>query len=182
MDKDTRNAIRDATQDARGFLRRICRAVAGRLRRHARRTGRREARRASDRRQQILRARIVAAIEHKRRPGMTAKEAVADYLRDAAFTTLNRFVALKMLEARGLVQECITQGRGFLRLRERILRLRARAEVPRRKRLSALHRKHLRRAFDRGEGAVRPARSGVGPLATQGGLRGTARNPECRRN
>ena len=41
---------------------------------------------------------------------MSAKEAVADYLRDAAFTTLNRFVALKMLEARELVQECISKG------------------------------------------------------------------------
>jgi hypothetical protein len=41
---------------------------------------------------------------------MTPKEAVADYLRDAAFTTLNRFVALKMLEARGLVQECVSKG------------------------------------------------------------------------
>ena len=41
---------------------------------------------------------------------MTAVEAVTDYVRDAAFTTLNRFVALKMLEARELVQECITKG------------------------------------------------------------------------
>src|SRR5262249_27806651 len=49
-------------------------------------------------------------IEHKRAAGMSAAEAVADYLRDAAFTTLNRFVALKMLEARELVQECITKG------------------------------------------------------------------------
>jgi hypothetical protein len=31
-------------------------------------------------------------------------------VRDAAFTTLNRFAALKMLEARRLVQECITKG------------------------------------------------------------------------
>ena len=31
-------------------------------------------------------------------------------MRDAAFTTLNRFIALKMLEARELVQECITKG------------------------------------------------------------------------
>ncbi len=53
---------------------------------------------------------IVAAIEHKRAAGMSAAEAVSDYLRDAAFTTLNRFVALKMLEARELVQECITKG------------------------------------------------------------------------
>lgn len=56
------------------------------------------------------RERIVAAIAHKRAAGMTAAEAVADYVRDAAFTTLNRFAALKMLEARGLVQECVSKG------------------------------------------------------------------------
>src|SRR6266849_6482562 len=59
--------------------------------------------------QQFQRDKIVAAIEHKRASGMTAAEAIADYVRDAAFTTLNRFVALKMLEARDLVQECITK-------------------------------------------------------------------------
>ena len=62
------------------------------------------------RRQAHQRARIVAAIAHKQAGGMTPAEAVADYLRDAAFTTLNRFAALKMLEARGLVTECLTRG------------------------------------------------------------------------
>lgn len=57
-----------------------------------------------------IRAAIVAAIERKRAAGMRPDEAVADYLRDAAFTVLNRFVALKMLEARGLVQECVSRG------------------------------------------------------------------------
>jgi hypothetical protein len=61
-------------------------------------------------RQQFQRRAIVAAIDHKRAAGATAIEAVADYVRDAAFTTLNRFIALKMLEARELVQECITKG------------------------------------------------------------------------
>jgi hypothetical protein len=61
-------------------------------------------------RQAFQRDKIVAAIEHKRAAGMSAAEAVVDYLRDAAFTTLNRFVALKMLEARELLQECITKG------------------------------------------------------------------------
>jgi hypothetical protein len=56
------------------------------------------------------RASIVAAIERKRATGMKPAEAVGDYLRDAAFTVLNRFVALKMLEARGLVQECVSRG------------------------------------------------------------------------
>jgi hypothetical protein len=41
---------------------------------------------------------------------MMPNEAVMDYLRDAAFTALNRFVALKMPEARDLVQESITRG------------------------------------------------------------------------
>ena len=62
------------------------------------------------RRQAFQRDRVVAAIEHKRAVGMTAVDAVADYIRDAAFTTLNRFVALKMLEARELVLECVTKG------------------------------------------------------------------------
>jgi hypothetical protein len=61
-------------------------------------------------RQQAQRDKILAAIEHKIAAGMAAAEAVADYVRDAAFTTINRFVALKMLEARNLVQECITKG------------------------------------------------------------------------
>ena len=55
-------------------------------------------------------ATIVAAIERKRSGGLGQMEAVADYLRDAAFTTLDRFVALKMLEARGLVQQCVSGG------------------------------------------------------------------------
>ena len=60
--------------------------------------------------QRFQRGKIVAVIGHKRAAGMTALEAVTDYVRDAAFTTLNRFIALKMLEARELVQECITKG------------------------------------------------------------------------
>ncbi len=49
---------------------------------------------------------------------MDAPQAVADYIRDAAFTSLNRFVALKMLEARGLLQECITKGEASSGYRE----------------------------------------------------------------
>ena len=41
---------------------------------------------------------------------MTGADAVLSYLREAAFTTLNRFVALKMLEARELVQQCVSKG------------------------------------------------------------------------
>jgi hypothetical protein len=113
MDKDVRNAIERATQKARRILEedfaeqldgvfdvRADGRVAEKGGKHL--TGR----------QHLLRDKIVAAIEHKRSVGMKPAEAVADYVRDAAFTTLNRFVALKMLEARDLVLECISHGDG----------------------------------------------------------------------
>lgn len=111
MDKDTRNAIERATQRARKLLEDdfasqlegtfdVLRVgtVASKAGGHL------------SPRQGFHRDKIVAAIEHKRAAGMGSADAVADYLRDAAFTALNRFVALKMLEARELVQECITKG------------------------------------------------------------------------
>lgn len=58
--------------------------------------------------QRIVRGKLVAAVAHKRSAGTTSAEAVEAYLREAAFTMLNRFVALKMLEARGLVQDCVS--------------------------------------------------------------------------
>ena len=181
MDKDTRDDIRDATQDARRLLEQdFAEQLQG------------DYDIMSDGRvgekpgahligwQKILRARIVAAIEHKRMAGMTPKEAVADYLRDAAFTTLNRFRRTEDAGGARPRSGMHHQGRGFLRLRERILRHGPWGEVPRWKRLSSLYREHLRRAIDRGEGAVRPARAGVGPLAAQGGLRRPAGYSQCR--
>jgi hypothetical protein len=111
MDKDTRNAIERATQKARRLLQDD---LAAQLEGHfdvlpsgvvATKAGSHLS--ACE---QLQREKIVAAIEHKRAAGMKPDEAVADYIRDAAFTTLNRFVALKMLEARELVQECISRG------------------------------------------------------------------------
>lgn len=111
MDKETRNAIERATQQARTLLEDdfasqlegiydVLRdgSIALKAGPHL------------SPRQVFQRDKIVAAIEHKRGAGMNPADAVADYLRDAAFTTLNRFVALKMLEARQLVQQCITKG------------------------------------------------------------------------
>lgn len=63
-------------------------------------------------------SKLVAAIAHKRSRGITSAEAVATYLREAAFHTLNRFVALKVLEARKLVQECISRGEDSLGFNE----------------------------------------------------------------
>ena len=60
--------------------------------------------------ERVVWQRIVAAIAHRRRRGVSSAEALMGYRREAAFHTLNRFVALKMLEARKLVQECISRG------------------------------------------------------------------------
>lgn len=60
--------------------------------------------------QRLVREKLVAAITHKQSVCLSEQAAVAAYLREAAFTALNRFVALKMLEERGLVQECVSRG------------------------------------------------------------------------
>jgi hypothetical protein len=111
MDKVVRNAIANATQRARRLLEEdIAAQLAGTF--DILPTGE-----VADvggghlsEQEHLERQKIVAAIDHKRAAGMSAARAVADYIRDAAFTTLNRFVALKMLEARELVQECVSKG------------------------------------------------------------------------
>ncbi|WP_044985620.1 Eco57I restriction-modification methylase domain-containing protein [Sorangium cellulosum] len=111
MDKDTRNAIERATQRARRLLEEDFAAqLEGDFDVHRDGAVAAKAGKHLSARQAFSRERIVAAIEHKRAAGMSAADAARDYLRDAAFTALNRFVALKMLEARELVQECITKG------------------------------------------------------------------------
>ena len=111
MDKSTRSAIQRATQSARALLEEEYRQqlegtfdvlLSGKV---ADAPG---AHLTPE--QVVMREKVVAAIDHKRATGMKPAAAVADYLRDAAFTALNRFVALKMLEARCLVQECASKG------------------------------------------------------------------------
>ena len=63
-----------------------------------------------DARQRLTRQKLVDAIEHIKAGGKKPQEAVEEYTREAAFTFLNRFVALRMLEARGLLQECVSKG------------------------------------------------------------------------
>ena len=110
MDKGTRNRIQAATQKARALLEDelgqqlegvfdirpdgTIGAIGPQL------TGR----------QRVVREKILATIEHERSGGRSPVDAVATYTREAAFTTLNRFVALTMLEARGLLLPCISQG------------------------------------------------------------------------
>ena len=106
MDKETRNRIQRATQAARELLEheyaeqlegvfdiRLDGTVVSTPGGHL------------DAAQEVLRQKLLAAIEHQRASGIKMADAVAGYVREAAFTTLNRFVALKMLEGRELVQE-----------------------------------------------------------------------------
>lgn len=119
MDKDQRSAIERATQRARKLLEEdFTSQLEGTF--DISRSGKIEPKAGAhlSPRQVVQRDKMVVAIEHKLAAGQTIAEAVADYLRDAAFTTLNRFVALKMLEARELVQECITKGENSSGYRE----------------------------------------------------------------
>jgi hypothetical protein len=83
--------------------------------------------------ERIIRSKIVAALQYHRSSGLNCAETVERFVRDAAFTTLNRFVALKMLEARELVQQCVSLGpdsvgyREFVGLAPGIVSLPARA-------------------------------------------------------
>lgn len=63
-----------------------------------------------DARGRLVRQKLYALVQHKMAQGVPQAQAVANALREAAFTTLNRFAALKMLEARGLMQECVSKG------------------------------------------------------------------------
>lgn len=63
-----------------------------------------------DARFRLVRHKLVDAIEHIKAIGKKSQEAVEEYTREAAFTFLNRFIALRMLEARGLLQECVSKG------------------------------------------------------------------------
>jgi hypothetical protein len=67
--------------------------------------------------QRLIRERLVAWIEHKEAQINDRKEALLLALREMAFTALNRFVALKLMEARELVRPCVSGGMesaGFL--------------------------------------------------------------------
>ena len=111
MDRNTRNAIQRATQAARTLLEEEVRhqlegtydiLLSGEV---AEQPGSH-----LSAEQAMTRDKLVAAVARKRASGMNLGAAVKEYRRDAAFTTLNRFVALKMLEARGLVQQCVSNG------------------------------------------------------------------------
>ena len=110
MEKETRKRIQSATQAARRLLEdEYIDRLEGTF--DILRTGKiGESASHLDEASRLVREKIVAAVHHKEAGGMKPPEAVADYIRDASFTTLNRFAALKMLEVRELVRECVSRG------------------------------------------------------------------------
>ena len=111
MDKPTRNPIQKATQDARQLLEtEFSEQLEGVFDILPDGTIAPEPGEHLDPAQKVIRRKIVAAVEHEKASGMSDREAVAAYLREASFTCLNRFTALKMLEARGLTLECVSRG------------------------------------------------------------------------
>jgi hypothetical protein len=60
--------------------------------------------------QRLLREKLLAWIEHRSAQINDKKEALLLTLREMAFTALNRFVALKLMEARELVRPCVSGG------------------------------------------------------------------------
>jgi hypothetical protein len=60
--------------------------------------------------QRLIRQKLVDSITHNQASGKSVSEAIHEYTREAAFTFLNRFVALRMLEARGILLECVSKG------------------------------------------------------------------------
>ncbi len=114
MDQATRNSLQNATQQARRLLEReITEQLEGTFDVLPNGTIADKPGKHLDASQRLVRTKIVESIRH--RAGGSAKadmlaDAVADYVREAAFTILNRYIALKMLEVRGLVQQCVTKG------------------------------------------------------------------------
>lgn len=119
MEKETRNKIQRATQAARRLLEeeyaeqleglhdiRLDGTIAAQPGAHL------------DAAQRVVRSKLVTAIDHLRAGDLDDEAAVRTFRREAAFTTLNRFVALKMLEARGLLQECVSSGENSTGFRE----------------------------------------------------------------
>ncbi|HDN19845.1 MAG TPA: SAM-dependent methyltransferase [Candidatus Acetothermia bacterium] len=53
---------------------------------------------------------LIAYLEHIRSFGLNPKGAIEQLIREIAFTHLNRLVAFKMMEARGLIREAVSRG------------------------------------------------------------------------
>jgi hypothetical protein len=112
MEKEQRNRLQKATQDARRLLEE---EFAGQLLQTydinvAAGRWNEEPGAHLQAEQRLIREKLVAWIEHRSAQINDEKEALLLALREMAFTALNRFVALKLMEARELVRPCVSGG------------------------------------------------------------------------
>ena len=112
MEKEQRNRLQKATQDARRLLEE---EFAGQLLQTydinvASGRWNEEPGAHLQAEQRLIREKLVAWIEHKEAQISDRQEALLLASREMAFTALNHFVALKLMEARELVRPCVTGG------------------------------------------------------------------------
>ena len=111
MDKETRNLIFNTTQAIRRLLEEeFALQLEGTFDVHS--DGRVEEKAGPQLTpaERLVRRRIVEAIQHRRAASESAVESVRGFQSEAVFTFLNRLAALKLMEARGLVLPCVSQG------------------------------------------------------------------------
>lgn len=112
MEKEQRNKLQKATQDARRLLEEEFRSQllqtydidVEKVRWEEEPGAHLQAE------QRLIKEKLIAWIEHKEAQINDRKEALLLALREMAFTALNRFVALKLMEARELVRPCVSGG------------------------------------------------------------------------
>jgi hypothetical protein len=111
MDKDTRNLILNTTQAIRRLLEEeFSLQLEGTFDIHADGRIAAEAGPQLTPPERFTRQRIVEAIQHRRAVGESAAESIRGFRAEAVFTCFNRLAALRMMEARGLVLPCVSQG------------------------------------------------------------------------
>ena len=119
MDKPTRNTLRNTVTQCRRLLEAaLGQELAGRFGIYA--TGAiddaaRMGHLSAEERE--YREQLLVHLEHIRAGGFKPADAVAQLVREVSFTHLNRLVAYKMMEARGLIREAVSRGpksQGFL--------------------------------------------------------------------
>jgi len=119
VDKDTRNILRNTVVDCRRLLEKALGDILqGQFGIHGSGQVEPEVQMSHLSAEECqYRAEILAHLEHIKAGGFKAPDAVAQLVREVAFTHLNRLAAFKLMEERGLIKEAVKRGhksRGFI--------------------------------------------------------------------
>ena len=132
------------------------------------------------------RARVLADgyLQLRAEAGVARDDAVAEFVRESAYTWANRLLALRCMEARGIIDEVILQkaaygGRSLVH--HRFLRKRARCSGRRGRRTLRRSLRRVRHARRRASGALRPARRGGRTAAVRRRIEALRRAPQWNR-